>query len=319
MNIGVEPGLMTDELLPFGGSGLTYPDLVKSGFTWVTYQAYNPKLFVGVKEFDLKAVKAHGFKSVGIWGVIYDRDDFYHAGKAMAQGAVDMGAQNLVVNTEEVYKGTRPDRLGKEIIKGIRDGGWKSEVSLSTLGAPWSPLVNDYQMDEESFLETGGSIIPEAYYNESEGYKPFLCKQYLDRLKIPQDRQNYMIGLYSGKRGHISGAAYVPLLEEASIGKNFSCYMIQHMTQNDATEIGQYIRLASGPVPPPLPTNSTTAAQTRVKITDDADAWLRNTPGINKTTRILLCRRIASAGNTDPKWDQVKNQIKGLMDKAGIP
>lgn len=314
MSIGTAPGLVTDELLPFGGTGLTYPDLVKAGFEWVTYLTYNPQLWEGGKGYDLNAVKAHGFKSVGVWGVIYSKNDFYHGGKAIAEMAVALKAQNCMINCEEIYKNTREKHEGKEIINGVRAGGWMGAVSLITYGAPWTPLVNDYAMDEKSFTNTGGSIIPEAYYNESEGYEPIYCKQYLDRLKIPPKQQNYMLGLYPGRRGKVIGASWVDLLKKAKIGKNYSIYMIQHLDKSDVNAFAAFNKV---PIPPI--TTAPTAAQTRSKMIDDAKAWLEGTSGSHDTARIKIAQRIVGFGNTDPKWNAVRDTIMRLLDSQDIP
>jgi hypothetical protein len=317
--IGTEPGLMTDEFLPFGGSGLTYPDLVNAGFTWVTYQAYNPTLFPGIKTYDLVAVKAHGFKSVGVWGVIYDRDDFYNGGKQIGRAAASMRAENCIVNTEAVYKGTRPDRLGKEIIRGVRDGGWKGPVDLSTLGAPWSPLVNDYQMDEQSFLETGGAILPQAYYNESEGYEPKLCKQYLDRLKIPQDRQNYTIAFYPGKRGRIGGAGWIPLLQDAKIGRNFNAYMIQHLTRNDVSELAGFIAKTASPPPSEttIPDPSVVRAGASRVLHDWLDPYLAQGKPQHRSIIRLADRLVRLTGQQQADLDE--DLLIAELDRVGSP
>lgn len=323
--VGTEPGLMTDMFLPFGASGLTYPKLVEAGFTWATYQVYNPTLFPGVKDFDLAAVKAHGYKSVGVWGVIYDRDDFYNGGLKMAQQAVKLGADNLIVNTEQVYKGTRPERLGKEIIRGCRAGGWKGPVDLSTLGAPWTPTINDYQMDEQSFLETGGAILPQAYANESEGYTPLLCKVYLDRLKIPQDRQNYTLGLYPGQKGRVGGAAQVALLKEAKIGKNFNIYMIQHLIQDDVTEFAKFIAAARPPQPAPTPPAPVAPdpAVVRDKASDALHLWLdpymaQSPPKPQHTSIIRLADRLLKLTGTQQR-DFDESLLVKELDRVGSP
>lgn len=319
MSYQQRPGLVTDEYLPFGGSGLDYPQMVRAGFEWVSYLTYNPELWRGTKDYDLGGVKAHGFKVVGVWGVIYTRDDFYNGAKTTARHAVDLGAQCLQINCEEIYKETRPNRLGKAIIKGARDGGWSGPVDLITYGAPWSPLVNDYNMDEQSFLETGGAIIPEAYYNESEGYEPALCKQYMDRLKIPAAQTNYMLGLYQGRRGKIVGAAQVDLLEKAKIGANFSIYMLQHLTQSDVTPLAAFIKKQAVQPKPPTPTpEGPTSTEQRKKVVVAAAAWEKTQPDYTPRARLTISRRICGDSSTDTRWNSVRDGIQKLLDDAGF-
>lgn len=308
-----EPGLYTDVINPFDYNGLNWPFLKNCGFTWVTFQVYNPNLYTGVKTFDLAAVRAHGFTNVGIYGVIYYTSDFYNGGKKIGETATAQGAQHVKVDAEQCYKDTRVGKLGSTIIEGIRDGGWTGAVSLSTLGAPSNPQVNDFVMDTKSFTDTGGCIEPQDYYNDYAEYRPDLCKLYWNRVGVPDNRLNHTIGLYPGNIRKIKGAEWVNLLKEAKIGKNFSVYQAQDATKEDYLAFKDYI--ASIPTQNvPTPVSASIIAKTEmIRI---ASNYLNQIPNKALFSRIRIAKRILQS--TDRQWNNVSIPIKNLLDDAGV-
>lgn len=305
------PGLYTDVINPFPFGDVTWPKLVGWGFEWATFQVYNPHLYAGVKDFDLAAVKAHGLKNVGVWGVIYDLTDFYTGGKALGTQAVKLGAQNCIVNAEMCMKNTRATRAALPIIRGIRDGGWAGPVDLITLGAPWNPDVNDYAMDLESFLDTGGSIHSEDYLNESEGYGVKEANVYYDRLGIPKEKVNHSIALYSGAKGRIDGAVWVPILKNAGVTRNFSTYMIQDGNAADYEALSQLIKS--------VPVSALDAAATREAMISPAEAWLTSEANLGHPqtkSRIRLAKRILKA--TDLQLQSARDPIYNALNGAGV-
>lgn len=304
------PGLYTDIINPFPFPGVNWPFLVDCGYEWATFQVYNPQLTFDIQTFDLAAVRAHGIKA-GVWGVIYDRTDFYNGGKKIGKAAVDQGADHCIVDAEQCMKDTREGRLAKSIIKGVRDGGWTGPVDLSTLGAPWSPLTNDYAMDLESFLETGGSIHSQDYLNESEGYHPKYAIQYYAKLGIPLNRINHTIGLYAGTRGQINGAGWVDILGESGIHRNFSVYMVQ---DGQAVDYESLTELSKPILIKPL---DSTATKEGMKAL--ADAWLADqaSQGLPQTkSRIRLARRIL--GSNDIQLQKFRDAIYNALNSAGV-
>lgn len=309
-----EPGLYTDQINPFPFSdGVNWPYLFNSGFKWASFQCYNPQLYAGTKEYDLAAVRAHGFTSVGVWGVLYSKADFYNGGKQIGASAVKQGAQHLIVDAEECYKDTRTLKSGQEIIKGIRDGGYNGAVDLSTLGSPSNPTVNDFAMDTFSFTDTGGSVQPQDYCNDYAEYTPKNSEIYWPRVGVPKEKLNHTIGLYPGKIGKISGNQWVTLLLEAKVGKNFSVYQVQDTTKADFDALADYLKS--------LPTTSTTPTYTSTQAKADmlfaAQKWLNGQlPNKQLFSRIRIAKRVLQS--TDTQWSTISDDIKTILDNAKV-
>ncbi len=313
----LEPGLYTDEINPFEANNLNWPFLKDCGFTWASFQIYNPQLYQGVRDFDLPAVKAHGFTNVGVWGVIYDKTDFFNGGKRMGLAAVADGADHLIVDAEQVLKGTRSSKEAQKIIDGVRAGGWTKGVSISTLGSPSNPYVYDFEMDIQSFLNSGddASLQPQDYYNEYEEYSIENALIYWKRLGVSTTRINHTIGLYPGKRGKISGAAWVGMLREAKVGKAFSVYMAQHGDKEDYTAFKDYI----ASIPAPVATSDAVAAATKTRndMIFDAQRWLNTQlPNPQRLSRIRIAKRILQSG--DRVWKDIAGMLAAALDDAGI-
>src|SRR6185295_15080393 len=302
-----EPGLYTDQINPFPfGDGVTWPYLKESGFKWASFQCYNSQLFAGTKEYDLAAVKAHGFENVGVWGVIYSQADYYNGGKQIGMSAKKQGAQHVIIDAEECHKNTRDLSKGAEIIKGLRDGGWTGAVDLSTLGSPSNPMINDFAMDTKSFTDTGGSIQPQDYCNDYAEYTPKNSSLYWPRVGVPKNLINHTIGLYPGKLGKITGLQWVDLLKQAGVGRNFSVYQVQDTTKKDFDALAAYLKELSTT---PVAYNSTMA---KADMLFAAQKWLNGQePNLQLFSRIRQARRILLT--TDPQWSTLSSEVKTLL------
>lgn len=307
------PGLYTDQINPFPFPGVTWPFLVEQGFEWATFQCYNPQLYAGVRDFDLAAVKAHGFKNVGVWGVIYSVDDFFKGGQQIGRQAVNLKAEHCIVNAEACMVGTRNDHAAVEIIRGIRDGGWQGSVDLSTYGAPWTPTFNDYAMDIDSFLRTGGTVISQDYFNDAECYDPAYGKLYWTRMGVRAEKINHCIALYSGARGRINGPQWVDILKSAGIGRNFSVYQVQDGMMEDYKALSAATKVPTVPVPE-------TAEEVRAAMIAHAESWLEYQAAVinNPATksRIRLAKRILQT--TEAQRSIVDDPILTALNKAGV-
>lgn len=254
-----KPGLFTDE--DPGGGGVTLDGFVAHHYAWITYQAVNGAT---LKNPDLGPAMTAGFENVGIWGVVYDVGDFFDFGVRLAGQAAALGAQHVIVDAEFVMFNTRP--LGAApIIEGLRSGGWSGPVCLSTLGSPTDPESFDYVMDIRSFLDTGGAILPQAYFNEFPEYVPVNCVTYWQRMGVPPDRLNLTIATYTGALGDISGAEWVGLLAAADAMTNYSIYLAE--TTSEADLVG--LDALSGT----SPTTSMPAQETLSNLTRIAIRW----------------------------------------------
>jgi hypothetical protein len=217
----------------------TYMRWERHGYSRVNFQAQNDLKTV---DFDLNRCRAAGL-AADVWGVTYAKENFYRDGRLLGSQAVKLGADDATMNCEMAAKDTRASRGLRPIIEGVRDGGWIGPVNLNTLGAPINPDVNDFAMDIESFLETGGGVACQAYANaHPESYMPEACMRYWLRMGVPFERLNLTIGLYdpaseNPQGSFLTGADYVPLLQAAKVRHNISIFMPETMHANDLAEL----------------------------------------------------------------------------------
>jgi len=195
----------------------------------------------------------------GVWGVTYAEDDhnnnprqltFHQQNEILGQQATKLNADAVMVDAEDCLKYTRNFRGAKPMIDGIRSGGWLGPIHLTTLGAPYDPLVDDYVYDLESFLETGGGIFAQAYAQAASSYAPQPTKlYYCERMGVPVERYNTMIWM----DGRLTAQAQVDLLKHASTGRAVSVFMTEYASDAEWDVLDSVTKiLTSSPVDPRL-------------------------------------------------------------------
>lgn len=251
------PGMWTDQEAETS-LGRQDPGWQKQhGYEWWTAQVFNGATG-GKKDRSLTRAKEVGMHA-GVWGVFYDQARFFQDGKAFAEQALHVGAEFLIVDGEDSTKFTRVNRGCKPIIDGLRAGGWNGPVHWTQMGAPSNPRTatnpngNDFACDEQSFLETGGGVLPQEYANESPEYDPALCYAYWLACGVPANRLNHLIAMYVGRAGRIDGKGWAALLQAAKIGRNFSVYMAEMLEPLDAEGLDAQTKLPVPAIPPPTP------------------------------------------------------------------
>jgi hypothetical protein len=254
-----KPGMLTDMPL----TQEDYDSYTRHGYRWLSFQAQNAE---ATYYYDLTSAKASGL-DCGIWGVTYEQQHFFRDGKLLGEMASTMMADHVIVDAEFCLINTRPG-LAQPIINGLRAGGWLGPVHLTTLGAPDNPKTsanlsgNDFAMDVESFLNTGGGVIPQAFYNMHYGYRPKACKDYWSSFT---DRINLHVSIaysepYAPRPNvRMAGAEWVPLLQEAASGKAMSVFQSRHILPGDLDGLDALTRLTE-PVPEPVPARPTVAS-----------------------------------------------------------
>jgi hypothetical protein len=247
-----EPGSVTD--LPDPGN---LPLLAKY-HKWIAYQLQN-----GGNDFtepNIRAARNAGLSPEG-WGVTYAPDDdnnnprhlsFYDQNMLLGVRAVQVGVEELQVDIEHAAVGTRTGQRLNVIIQALRAAGWTKPVHINTMGAPDSPETSDYEIDLKSFLDTGGGLFSQDYWNESDSFAPRLGVDYwVKRMGVPPSKYNSMIGLHtsgSDKRKpnlRVSGPLWKPLLSDAGIERNYSVFMSQHCDEVDLSAL-------ASPAPTPM-------------------------------------------------------------------
>ncbi|MBA2633464.1 MAG: hypothetical protein H0U86_10785 [Chloroflexi bacterium] len=245
----------------------------KHGYEWVMLQAQNDTARRG---YDMSRVRAAGLKPC-VWGVSYVAANFYRDGWWLAERALQLGADELCMDIEMAAKFTRGGGL-RPLVKGVRDAGWTGPVHLNTMGPPYNVDVNDYEIDVETILETGGGIFTQAYYNETNAFHPTLAVRYWTRVGVPLDRLNVSISLYPSEsdkekpRNKLSGADYLPLLQDAGVKRNLSIFMGQVLTEDDMRALDPLA------LPPPPPTTTAVSRARRA-----SRSWTRR--GSGRTSR----------------------------------
>lgn len=213
-----------------------------AGFEWITFQAQNGGL---TRDFDLGPAK-HAGLSAGVWGVTYDASRFRVDGFALGAQAKKLGAEHVTMDVEMAAKQTRATRGMLPIIDGIRAGGWLGPVNLNTMGPPHNPDVNDYEMDLVSFLETGGGVMTQAYFNETNAFHPALAVKYWLRVGVPAEALNLTVSLYPAEADKEKPGTMIPASEWVKIlrdtwsrSRQFSVFMAEAMSLSDMTAFQQ--------------------------------------------------------------------------------
>ena len=336
------PGLTTDEEHPSRPDGTAAVDLrqlVALGYQWVSYQVVNGGA-VNPKGIDIqKYGGASGFDSCGVWGVVYDVLDFYAFGVRLGREAIRQKAQHVIVDAEECSKYTDDDAGMKPVVDGLFDGGWRGPVHLCPLGCPSNAVPhgpNDYHCDTRSFLDTGGGVIPQAYYNAHANYRPDLVVDYWTAVGVPEHRLNVMVEL-AFENSKIDGATWSDLLDDAGVGRNFSVYMIQHGTDADWRGLEPHSRPSSEPPKPepPDPVGGTVPehpkdADCKDTVRFAAQTWEAQQDAYKPRARLVVARRVCDPANSDDLWlkplanaipagTAARDAVVGILDEIGVP
>lgn len=190
-----------------------------------------------------------------MWSVVYSRDEFTVAGHASAQIALELGADFLILDVEECLKNTEPGGA-RALIDGVQSAGWTKPVHVTTYGAPEQRPEGgywDYALDLDSFLRTGGGVLPQAYYapqasptGRSPGYAADHCvAYYCDQCGVPPERLNLMI--WPDNTNPIQ--TEIGLLEAAGLGPAFSIFLTETTSAENLAALR--VLTESAPVEPP--------------------------------------------------------------------
>jgi len=309
-NINVTPGLLTVVEQDLNRC----IELQLAGYEWIAFQTQND---YQLHDYDLSPAAAAGLYA-GCWGVSYRPVDFWRDGKNLAEQTLSLGGRFLVMDIEEAAKDTRDARGLRRVIDGCRAGGWAGAVHLNTLGPPYNPDVNDYAIDLQSFLETGGGVQTQCYANAYDSYAPELGVRYWTRVGVPRDRLNIQISLFPAESDaqhpnrRLDGAAWLPLLKAAGVTRDFSIFMAEAATDADITGLLPLSRL-------PVVVNPTGANRLAALdlLRGSVDYWRVNNLdewAIQRQRQTLAWRVlnvIQSGANLDA--------IRAALDKAGAP
>jgi hypothetical protein len=291
--------------------------LARHGYKWITFQAQND---AQIRDYDLNPARGAGL-TPGVWGVSYNAATFHRDGHALGQQAVKLGAQHVTMDVEMAAKDTRPGGL-KPVIDGLRAGGWAGPVNLNTMGPPANPQVNDYAIDTQSFLDTGGGILTQAYANETDTFTPELAVQYWTRVGIPRDRLNLTISLYPAESDkqypgrRYDGAKWVELLQAAGWDDAISIFMAEAATDADLQALDAITLATSTPPPDPSPVAANRGAALRFLA--DSIAYWRDKHLAEETLqrqRQTLAWRLLNMPET--RANQIA--LRDALDKAGAP
>lgn len=325
------PGLITDQTRPVRADGTDFVDLAELrpyGYEWISYQLVNGHEVTDVR---IDGGREAGYPSVGCWGVVYDVADFHAFGLRLGAQALLQGCDHVLVDAEQCAKDTRAGRLMLPIVVGLREAGWHGPVHLSTLGAPVNAKPhgpNDFAIDVESFLSTGGSVQPQAYYNAYDEYAPWLCVDYWTAVGVPAGRLNLAIELVveggSAKETDYTGAEWAGFLERAGVGRNLNLYMVQYAYDDDLVGLERLTKPAAPAPPIPTPEDPdmepVTDQQSREAVVFAVQAAAQNWGSDDKPrARLTVCRRIAQSRNDDAKWNACRDAIVAALDAAGVP
>lgn len=269
---GKNAGVVTDVQDP---SPRTPVFLKGCGFEWMSFQAQNGG---DIKDYDLRPALSFGLNA-GVWGVCYG--DFAGDGKRLVDQAVKLGAQHLIMNAERTITPIQANLL----INACKDFH-KPKAILGLIG-------DSFNMSLPIFVAAEWDVITESYLCDQPNLTPSAGKDYALRAGVPFTSYNAMLGMYFGANGQIPGATYSRFLFDAGFGRNFSCYMAQHGTDQD------YVALKPNATYVAPIENRPTTYQTWATIKPAQDAmiaeWRRQ--GMSEVdiqnTRIFMDRQLA--------------------------
>jgi hypothetical protein len=305
-------------------SPMSFALLAAHGWEEVFFQAQNGGN--NPLDFNLDFARNQGMKRASVWGVTYAPDDrgnnprglsFYEQNLILGKQAVKLKADTAMIDAEYCAKFTRKTQGLLPCIKALRDAGYQGKVHLCPLGAPFDPLVNDFEVDVQSFLDTGGDIYPQAYMHDHEEYEPELCVTYWTRdvVGVPRDRLNIMVSFSAGDTSKIrwGGNRWLPHLQkvEDSVGRSISSFMAEYMTEADLVGLDALTLQTAGP----------TAIEVRVETHYRHWAYEnhpeRDKPGYQPGSRISEGRRVVDCN--DKQWARVGPILRRALDAAGVP
>ena len=226
-----------------------YERLYAHGYRWVSFQHWyrGPRGSIDSGEWNLAQPRAAGMEA-GVWACVYEGEVFFTVGKNAAERAVTLGASHLIMDVEYALNGTRPGGA-RPLIDGCRAGGWTGPVHLSTFGAPDKAPDGsfwDYGQDLDSFRQTGGIVMPQAYTNMHPPYNPGDSAAYYESKGVPRDRLNLTIW----PNGSLPASEWVAELQAAGLGPAVSIFLPEQTTDGDFTTLEA---ITKAPVPQPDP------------------------------------------------------------------
>lgn len=207
------------------------------GYTRIWFQAQNGGN--NPVDYDFGPCRSAGMLPC-VWGVTYAVDDggnnprhlsWHDQNVILGQQAVKLKAESVMIDAEDCLKNTRDSQAAKEMIDGVRAGGWPADkpVHLTTLGAPYDPFVDDYGFDLKSFLDTGGGVFIQCYAQLSSSYSPVPSMHYFNtRMNVPKDRLNCMIWT----DGRISPDSQVQMIRDGGFDRALSIFLAEDSDSN---------------------------------------------------------------------------------------
>jgi len=178
-------------------------------------------------------------------------------------------------------------------------------------------------MDTQSFLDTGGGILPQAYANEEDESLPELCVRYWTRVGVPRDRLNLTISLYpaASDKGHpgrrYDGATWVPLLQAAGVKQDFSIFMAEAATDADLEALDVLTTLK--PLPPEPSVNVAANRLEELRLAKETVDYYRSSGRLTEAgieiNRQALAWRVLMTSQTGGNM----RAIRDVLDAAGAP
>jgi hypothetical protein len=184
------------------------------------------------------------------------------------------------------------------------------------------PEANDYELDLASFLETGGGVLTQAYFNETDHYRPARAVRYFTRIGVPRDKLNLTISIMPAesdkrKAGTIlRGARYVPLLKEARLGKAFSIFLAEAVTVADLRALDKVTQ-----APPPKPGTNVDASGNRAEALKRLAASIADwrAGGLTEESISLQRQTLAWRVLGTAEWGPRMRALRESLDLAQAP
>jgi hypothetical protein len=194
-------------------------------FAWVAFNAHDGLTTTPIDPAFVRLVREAGFVT-GAWGV--QRDQPVDEAALAVRLVQEWGFRFYIADAEDAYKADAGGVLARsqEFVDAFRARAPNLPAALSTYGAAPAPHV--LPIDFAAWRRGGFHLLPQAYYNESEIYRPDETVAHASRAGWPRSHVHPVVGVYR----RYPAEAYLPLLEAAE-SYGFSVYLADQMTDAD--------------------------------------------------------------------------------------
>jgi hypothetical protein len=194
-------------------------------FAWVAFNIHDGLTTTAIDPEFVRLVRDAGFVT-GAWGV--QRDQPAQEADLAVRLIEEWGFAFYIADAEDAYKADAGGVFtrSQEFVDAFRGRAPGLPAALSTYGAAPAPHV--LPIDFAAWRRGGFHLLPQAYLNESELYRPDLTMAHAARAGWAPGDVHPVLGVYR----QYPAEAYLPWLKAAG-SRGFSVYLADQMADTD--------------------------------------------------------------------------------------